>query len=87
MAEWLNAAVSKTVMGVFSSIEGSNPSPSVVSQKPAYGKPVSLTPLTPTDPPSKLPLKARNPLPSLNERRVRGRAHVGGAADHLGRLL
>jgi hypothetical protein len=27
----LNAAVSKTVMGVFSSIEGSNPSPSAES--------------------------------------------------------
>jgi hypothetical protein len=33
VAEWLNAAVSKTVMGVFSSIEGSNPSPSAKSRE------------------------------------------------------
>src|SRR6185503_15077294 len=33
VAEWLNAAVSKTVMGVFSSIEGSDPSPSASSRE------------------------------------------------------
>ena len=45
VAERLNAAVSKTVMGVFSSIEGSNPSPSVfrVRRVPRVHAPLAIS--------------------------------------------